>query len=218
MYNVLLYSYLCCVQLSTCPFIVWNSTDPFKKKVKNYAPIMNNKVVLYCIIGPYIIIMVDWALKTSVHLYSYLIVIQRTMSAFPVHSGNVSNMKPLHMETSPTGKPSTRKPLHKETSQTGNPSTWKPLHKETFILSQISNTTTTLSLRPLSRFTDSEDVRMGQPSPHQIYYYLSAVYSAYLFSFRHLQKESSLAMNGGGEGSRGGDWCTCVGYLARVSK
>ena len=43
---------------------MWKSTDPIKKEE---APIMNNKVFLYCIIGPYIIIiMVDWALKTSI--------------------------------------------------------------------------------------------------------------------------------------------------------
>ena len=43
---------------------MWKSTDPIKKEE---APIMNNKVFLYCIIGSYIIIiMVDWALKTSI--------------------------------------------------------------------------------------------------------------------------------------------------------
>ena len=42
------YSYFCCVELSTCSFIVWNSSDP-KEKVSFYAFIMNNKVILYCI-------------------------------------------------------------------------------------------------------------------------------------------------------------------------
>ena len=43
--------YLCCVELSTLVlyFLVWNSSDP-KDKFSFYAFIMNNKVLLYCIV------------------------------------------------------------------------------------------------------------------------------------------------------------------------
>ena len=48
-YSILsVYSYLCCIELSTCPFIVWNSSDP-KEKNSFDAFIMNNKVLSYCI-------------------------------------------------------------------------------------------------------------------------------------------------------------------------
>ena len=50
-YSILsVYSYLCCVELSTCPFIVWNSNDPKGKKII-YAFIMNDKIILYCIVS-----------------------------------------------------------------------------------------------------------------------------------------------------------------------
>ena len=39
---------LCCVELSTCPFIVWNWSDP-KDKLSFYALIVINKVLSYCI-------------------------------------------------------------------------------------------------------------------------------------------------------------------------
>ena len=46
------YSYLCYVELSTCPLLMWNSSDP-KDKSSFYAFIMNNNVlsfVLYCVL------------------------------------------------------------------------------------------------------------------------------------------------------------------------
>ena len=46
---IFVYLYLCCVELSTCPFIVWNLSDP-KDRFSFYAFIMNNKVLLYCIV------------------------------------------------------------------------------------------------------------------------------------------------------------------------
>ena len=44
--------YLCCVELSTLVlyFLVWNTSDP-KDKFSFYAFIMNNKVLLYCIVS-----------------------------------------------------------------------------------------------------------------------------------------------------------------------
>ena len=42
----ILFSYRCCVELYTCPFIVWNSSDP-KDKFSFQAIIMNNKFLLY---------------------------------------------------------------------------------------------------------------------------------------------------------------------------
>ena len=41
-------SYFCCVELSACPFKVWNSSDP-KDNFLFYAFIMSNKVISYCI-------------------------------------------------------------------------------------------------------------------------------------------------------------------------
>ena len=40
------YSNLCCVELSSCPFIVWNSSD-LKDKFSFYIFIINNIVLLY---------------------------------------------------------------------------------------------------------------------------------------------------------------------------
>ena len=41
-------SYFCCVELSACPFKVWNSSDP-KEFILFYVFNMSNKVLSYCI-------------------------------------------------------------------------------------------------------------------------------------------------------------------------
>ena len=45
------YSYLCCLELSTSPFTVWNLSDP-KVKFSFYALIMNNKILLSVYLYP----------------------------------------------------------------------------------------------------------------------------------------------------------------------
>ena len=52
-YSVLsVYSHLCCVELSACPFLLRNSRDP-KDTFSSYAFIVNNKVLLYCTVLSY---------------------------------------------------------------------------------------------------------------------------------------------------------------------
>ena len=48
-------SYLCCVELSACPFMVWNLSDP-KDKFSFYVFITNNKVLLHLYIYIYMCI------------------------------------------------------------------------------------------------------------------------------------------------------------------
>ena len=57
---LLLNSYLCCAESSTCPFYCGIQVTPEKGTFAFYAFIMNNNILLY-LYHPDITILVDWA-------------------------------------------------------------------------------------------------------------------------------------------------------------